>query len=198
MKKLRVGDIVKVNNGEKFPADLLLLCAATKKGGGCGQAYVETKSLDGETNLKLRTSAEEITYLFKKEGIVRSDNNNNSKNANTKWDPSNDTLSKIARDGKCCTTTDDPRDSKTSVSIHTFGGQIRVSPSIATAYEQPDKTSLPMNEKNILLRECVLRNTDYVLAVVLNTGSDTKVMKSSTQASIKISDLDKEINRVIW
>jgi magnesium-transporting ATPase (P-type) len=196
-KKLRVGDIVKVNNGEKFPADLLLLCAATKKGGGCGQAYVETKSLDGETNLKLRTSAEEITYLFKKEGIVRSNNNNNSKNANTKWDPSNDTLSKIARDGKCCTTTDDPRDSKTSVSIHTFGGQIRVSPSIATAYEQPDKTSLPMNEKNILLRECVLRNTDYVLAVVLNTGSDTKVMKSSTQASIKISDLDKEINRVI-
>ena len=33
----------------------------------------------------------------------------------------------------------------------------------------------------VLLRECVLRNTAYCYALVLNTGSDTKVMKSSTE-----------------
>jgi phospholipid-transporting ATPase len=190
-KNLKVGDIIQVMSGEKFPADLLLLCAATAKGGGCGQAFVETKSLDGETNLKLRTSKEEITYLFKKEGTAMGDEG-------TKWNPSEDTLAKLVLDGKCKTITDDPRDAKTSVSIHTFGGQIQLSNAVAALMELgPNKTTLPMNEKNVLLRECVLRNTAYCYAVVLNTGADTKVMKSSTESGIKVSDLDKEINHVI-
>ncbi len=46
------GDIVFVRNREMIPADLILLASANDG----GNAYVETSSIDGETNLKLRNS----------------------------------------------------------------------------------------------------------------------------------------------
>uniref|UniRef100_A0A5B6Z7T4 Phospholipid-transporting ATPase n=1 Tax=Davidia involucrata TaxID=16924 RepID=A0A5B6Z7T4_DAVIN len=55
-KKLRVGDLVKVDKDEFFPADLLLLSSSY----GDGICYVETMNLDGETNLK-RKHALEVT-----------------------------------------------------------------------------------------------------------------------------------------
>lgn len=49
---LRAGDIIKVNGGEKFPADILILSSSEAK----GTCFIETKNLDGETNLKHRGS----------------------------------------------------------------------------------------------------------------------------------------------
>jgi phospholipid-translocating ATPase len=52
--KIRVGDVVKVEKDQFFPADLLLL-SSTYEDGIC---YVETMNLDGETNLKIKRSLE--------------------------------------------------------------------------------------------------------------------------------------------
>ncbi len=52
-KNVRVGDILKVKSDEFIPADLLLLNSSGAK----GSCFVETKGLDGETNLKIKNTA---------------------------------------------------------------------------------------------------------------------------------------------
>ncbi|PKA63627.1 Putative phospholipid-transporting ATPase 4 [Apostasia shenzhenica] len=53
-QNIRVGDIVKVEKDQFFPADLLLLSSSYDD----GICYVETMNLDGETNLKVKRSLE--------------------------------------------------------------------------------------------------------------------------------------------
>jgi P-type E1-E2 ATPase len=45
-----IGNIIRVNNEEFMPADLILLKSSDPK----GSLFIETKNLDGETNLKIK------------------------------------------------------------------------------------------------------------------------------------------------
>ncbi|KAI3763388.1 hypothetical protein L1987_53845 [Smallanthus sonchifolius] len=56
---IRVGDVVKVEKDQFFPADLLLLSSSYED----GICYVETMNLDGETNLKVKRSLETTLSL---------------------------------------------------------------------------------------------------------------------------------------
>jgi phospholipid-transporting ATPase len=47
-KEIRVGQILKINENQYFPCDMVILSSSLPK----GICYVETKNLDGETNLK--------------------------------------------------------------------------------------------------------------------------------------------------
>ena len=58
-EELRVGEIIKVLQDEYFPADMILLRSSEKS---C-VAYIETKNLDGETNLKMKAINKELGFL---------------------------------------------------------------------------------------------------------------------------------------
>ena len=53
---IQVGDIVRVKDNGFFPADMVLLNSSEPE----GTFYVETKNLDGETNLKLKSVAKDL------------------------------------------------------------------------------------------------------------------------------------------
>ncbi|KAI5961603.1 DRS2 [Candida pseudojiufengensis] len=65
--KVQVGDVVKVNNEEPFPADLVLISSSEPE----GLCYIETANLDGETNLKIKQSKPETSNLKSSTELIR-------------------------------------------------------------------------------------------------------------------------------
>ena len=70
--EVKVGDVVKVMDGSSFPADLVMLSSSTReeKTGTCS-CYIETAQLDGETNLKIRSSIPETGDLNNEKNLLQ-------------------------------------------------------------------------------------------------------------------------------
>ena len=66
-KNVKVGDIIRVHNNDEIPADLILLSTSDVD----GACYVETKNLDGETNLKVRQSLKSTKNIKSSRDIAR-------------------------------------------------------------------------------------------------------------------------------
>lgn len=56
----------------------------------------------------------------------------------------------------------------------------------------------PANIKNLVLRGSQLRNTEFVIGVVVYTGKDTKIMKNLKQPKHKVSKIMKIMNRMLY
>ncbi|KAG8794676.1 hypothetical protein FRC12_022571 [Ceratobasidium sp. 428] len=67
-KGLGVGDIVLLRNNDQVPADAIILVTSDPD----GLAYVETKNLDGETNLKLRRALKGRRWIAGEEDLAPS------------------------------------------------------------------------------------------------------------------------------
>jgi phospholipid-transporting ATPase len=165
---LEVGDIVKIRNYDVIPADVLCLGVAERADGAPtnGMCYVETKSLDGETNLKIRMAmpstmnvVKDATTVCSLRGYVDAEHPN-----------------KV---------------------ISSFSGIL----DLGTDGNGSEANRVPIQVNNVLLRGCVLRNTEFVIGLVLNTGVDTKVMMSNTKTKPKSSYLEQcasmQITKVI-
>lgn len=154
---VRVGDLLKVCNYDALPADLLLLAVAepdpTAPAGIC---FVETKSLDGETNLKVRQA---LTCTFSQLDDPRQ-------------------LGKLPGRVIC---------ERPNHDVNNFSGR----------FEPQAGHTIPLDLKNIALRGSVIRNTPFAYGLVLNTGSDTKIMQSSSETPMKVSKILTIVNRGI-
>ena len=54
-----------------------------------------------------------------------------------------------------------------------------------------------LSGNQVLLRGAQLRNTDWIYGLVVYTGHDTKLMRNSTKAPLKRSNMDHVTNRQV-
>lgn len=58
--ELHIGDIIKIQSDERCPADIILLSTSNAD----GKVYIETSSLDGEKNLKIRNPLPSTQQMY--------------------------------------------------------------------------------------------------------------------------------------
>lgn len=158
-KNVQVGDVLRIYNDDQIPADVVILSTSDPE----GACYVETKNLDGETNLKLRHAlrcgkslkhardCERAQFVIESEGPQ----------------PNLYQYSAVAR-----WTQHDSRGSN----------------------DAGEEMAEPISINNMLLRGCNLRNTEWVLAIVVFTGFDTKIMLNAGMTPSKRSRIARELN----
>jgi phospholipid-translocating ATPase len=152
-KKLEVGDIVLLRDNEQVPADIVVLSTSDAD----GMCYLETKNLDGETNLKPRKSLRATSTMTSEDDIDRS---------------------------SFVLDSEPPHQN-----LYLYHGVLRYKDP-TTGEEKQDVVTI--NE--LLLRGCAIRNTAWVIGLVVFTGADTKIMLNGGATPSKRSKIEKETN----
>ena len=57
--------------------------------------------------------------------------------------------------------------------------------------------TLPLNMKQLMLRGCVLKNTEWALGIIIYTGAECKIVLNSKPARTKISNIQRKLNKAI-
>jgi phospholipid-translocating ATPase len=158
-KNVQVGDFIRIYNDDQIPADVVILSTSDPD----GACYVETKNLDGETNLKVRHALRSGRKI------------------------------KHARD---CERTEFTIESEPpQPNLYQYSAVARwnqQNPKYPN--EKGEEMAEPISINNLVLRGCNLRNTDWVLGVVVFTGFDTKIMMNSGITPSKRSRIARELN----
>lgn len=149
---LKVGDVVRLSGDEQVPADVVLLYADE------GVAFVDTRALDGETNLKSKM----VPAGLKSLNLVSVQNVSTSDVYFTIEHPNQD--------------------------LYNFDG---------TATVDGGET-LSLNVDNIIYRGCEVKNTRFIIGMVINTGEDTKIrMNANRNPEAKRPALEKFVNLIV-
>ncbi|KAG5641467.1 hypothetical protein DXG03_005130 [Asterophora parasitica] len=152
-KKLEVGDIVLLRDNEQVPADIVVLSTSDAD----GMCYLETKNLDGETNLKPRKALKATSSISSEEDLERSSFYLDS-------EPPHQNL-------------------------YLYHGVLRFK-DVASGEQRAE----PVTINELLLRGCAIRNTNWIIGLVVFTGSDTKIMLNGGDTPSKRSKIEKETN----
>lgn len=189
-RDIRVGDIVILRNNEMIPADMILLSSSEPQ----GVCFVETKNLDGETNLKVKHSAQDTSW-------IRSAEEAYSLRSTTEVELPSSNL--YAFHGKMIIhNSNDPKECKimgceescyeTPADNDAFKEALRKSIGATSDFFEP--AVVPINQEGLLLRGCMIRNTEYAIGVVVYTGSDTKIMMNSGVTPSKRTRIERQVN----
>jgi phospholipid-translocating ATPase len=152
-KKLEVGDFVLLRENEQVPADIVVLSTSDPD----GVCYLETKNLDGETNLKPRRAVNATSHILSEEDIERS---------------------AFVLDSE-----------PPHPNLYLYNGVLRYRGQ--TSDHLKDE---PVTINEMVLRGCSIRNTTWVIGLVVFTGKDTKIMLNGGDTPSKQSKIEKETN----
>lgn len=154
-KNVQVGDFVRLYNDDELPADIIVLSTSDPD----GACYVETKNLDGETNLKVRTALR---------------------------------CGRTLRHARDCEKAEFSIESEAAQpNLYKYNGAINWTQKV---HGSDREMSEPISIDNLLLRGCNLRNTDWVLGIVVFTGHDTKIMMNAGITPSKRARIARELN----
>jgi phospholipid-transporting ATPase len=150
-RSVQVGDIQIVYKDQFFPADMILLTSSEPK----GICFVETKNLDGETNMKHKLSHKDTHVFMGNEANL---------------------------DGLEFSLNCEGPNSR----IYTFNAMLSF-----------DNQKVALTNEQFLLRGCSLRNTAWVVGLVVYTGHETKIMLNSGRSKSKSSSIEMTMNSQI-
>lgn len=205
---LRVGDFVYLREDDAVPADLVVLSSSEPD----GLCYVETQNLDGETNLKIMRSLQatnEINTIDdckKSQFFIESEPphaNLYSYNGVLKWKVEIDTTQEQEQEQGQELKPPEPiyhnTDAIEAVELDlVHDDQHDDDDDNNDDDDDDDEVSHQKTEaitsSNVLLRGCVLRNTGWVIGLVLFTGNETKIMLNSGKTPSKRSKIEKATN----
>ena len=154
-KSIEVGNILMLTDEDEVPADCALLKSSSET------CYLETSSLDGEDNLKVKQPLAEIASLFSGQSPTAAMSAlHYLDDGLVKTEQSNDKL-------------------------HSFAGSIKL---------RSNPRSIQITLENVILRGSKLKNTEWVVCLVLMTGADTKLMQNSLNSKTKKSRMEKILN----
>jgi phospholipid-translocating ATPase len=122
-----------------------------------GMCYLETKNLDGETNLKPRKAVKATSTISSEDDIERA---------------------------SFLLDSEPPHQN-----LYLYRGVLR--------YKDPtsgEEKQQPVSINELLLRGCAIRNTSWIIGLVVFTGADTKIMLNGGDTPSKRSKIEKETN----
>ncbi|CAD6900941.1 unnamed protein product [Tilletia controversa] len=205
-KKLEVGDIVLLREDDQVPADIIILNSSDSD----GNAYIETKNLDGETNLKVRKACKATMGIQSEEDVEHAQFIIDSEPPHANLYSYNGILKYTAGLPSSTSSNSVNGPSKEAGSA---GGQVMTSVNSTDQFSYPysDKPPAPNSSaaasaqkqaariepitiNELLLRGSALRNTEWVIGLVLFTGEDTKIMLNSGETPSKRSKIEQETN----
>lgn len=150
---LAVGDFVKIMDDEPIPADVLICSTSEDE----NVAYIETKNLDGETNLKSRHAVAALTHIRSAADCAAPHN-----------------LFRVECD-------------RPDTNMYKLNAAVRVG-----------KEVFPVDMQTVLLRGTVLRNTGWVIGIVLYTGEDTRIVMNAGITPSKRSKVERQMNPQVY
>ena len=193
---VRVGDVLKLTRNADVPADCIFLASHTADMDSPETCYVQTVQLDGESNLKLKQAVTKTVRVF--------------------------TDDEAAVSWRGMAIAEAP-----NANFNRFVGTVHLSPGAAPRPSAPAEPTSPLEgasasaaadgmgtvaravagagDENIanlevgqlLLRGCQVRNVDYVYALVVYTGDDTKVRVKVSAKSSKRAQLEQAVNSIV-
>lgn len=210
-RDIRVGDIVLLRNNEIIPADIVLLSSSEPD----GVCFVETKNLDGETNLKLKRSPYETAWIqnaadafYLKSTIEVELPHVNLYSFNGRiiiskedYEPADDYLAAGVEDqgglDNCAGPSTinlirEPTSKDQLMMVETAPEEVKDASNDTLGFVEP--TVIPIGSDALLLRGCVLRNTPFAIGVVAYTGPHTKLMMNSGGTPSKRTRIERQMN----
>ena len=164
-QSLRIGEVIIVPEGRTIPADMILIDSGLRE----GIAYVETSSLDGEKALKFKLANKQTIGVFSEGNNKREINFRNLViGGEVEICPPNQNLNEIS--GK----------------IKFFLKKNDVVKANNVYYE--------ISTKEFILKGSILRNSNWIVGIIVYTGMNNKIILNSKKPRTKISKIERKMN----